>query len=130
MNNKTVEKFEFVVKLREDRVWDLYLDGIWVGSCGNVDSVLKAEKSLIEEVLSKTEKRKGRLVELMEKSKEQYINYFSHMQEEDNKSPLCPMAWDNISWWIYEATEKDKLFTLEELADMFPDLLGYLKKKN
>ena len=36
MNNKTVEKFEFVVKLREDRVWDLYLDGIWVGSCGSV----------------------------------------------------------------------------------------------
>lgn len=58
MNNKTVEKFEFVVKLREDRVWDLYLDGVWVGSCGNVDSVLKAEKSLIEEVLSKTEKEK------------------------------------------------------------------------
>ena len=58
MNNKTVENFEFVVKLREDRVWDLYLDGIWVGSCGNVDSVLKAEKSLIEEVLSKTEKEK------------------------------------------------------------------------
>ena len=58
MNNKTVEKFEFVVKLREDRVWDLYLDGIWVGSCGNVDSVLKAEKSLIEEALSKTEKEK------------------------------------------------------------------------
>jgi hypothetical protein len=58
MNNRTVEKFEFVVKLREDRVWDLYLDGIWVGSCGSVDSVLKAEKSLIEEVLSKTEKEK------------------------------------------------------------------------
>ena len=58
MNNRTVEKFNFVVKLREDRVWDLYLDGIWVGSCGNVDSVLKAEKSLIEEVLSKTEKEK------------------------------------------------------------------------
>lgn len=58
MNNKTVEKFEFVVKLREDRVWDLYLDGVWVGSCGDVDSVLKAEKSLIEEVLSKTEKEK------------------------------------------------------------------------
>ena len=58
MNNKTVEKFEFIVKLREDRVWDLYLDGIWVGSCGDVDSVLKAEKSLIEEVLSKTEKER------------------------------------------------------------------------
>lgn len=58
MNNRTVEKFNFVIKLREDRVWDLYLDGIWVGSCGNVDSVLKAEKSLIEEVLSKTDKEK------------------------------------------------------------------------
>lgn len=63
MNNKTVEKFEFLVKLREDRVWDLYLDGIWVGSYGNVDRVLNAERSLIEEVLSKTEK-KGKLAEL------------------------------------------------------------------
>lgn len=58
MNNKTVEKFEFIVKLREDRVWDLYLDGVWVGSCGNVDSVLKVEKILIEEELSKTERKK------------------------------------------------------------------------
>ena len=58
MNNKTVEKFEFLVKLREDRVWDLYMDGIWVGSCGSVDSALKAEKSLIEEALFKTEKEK------------------------------------------------------------------------
>ena len=66
----------------------------------------------------------------MKNKKQKYINYFSHMQEEDNKSPLGPMACDDIVWHIYDATEKDKLFTLEELADMFPDLLGYLKKKN
>lgn len=65
----------------------------------------------------------------MGKSRGQYIDFFSYMQDENNKKLLGPMAWDNISWWIYDATEKDKLFTLEELADMFPDLLGYLKKK-
>ena len=63
MNNRTVENFNFVIKFREDRVLDLYLDGIWVGSYGNVNSVLNAERSLIEEVLSKTEK-KGKPVEL------------------------------------------------------------------
>lgn len=66
----------------------------------------------------------------MKNKKQKYIDYFFHMQEEDNKSLLGPMAWDDIAWHIYDATEKDKLFTLEELADMFPDLLGYLKKKN
>ena len=65
----------------------------------------------------------------MGKSRGQYIDFFSYMQEEDNKSPLGPMACDDIVWHIYDATEKDKLFTLEELADMFPDLLGYLKIK-
>lgn len=66
----------------------------------------------------------------MGKSRGQYIDFFSYMQDENNKKLLGPIAWDNICWWIYDATEKDKLFTLEELADMFPDLLGYLKKKN
>ena len=50
------------------------------------------------------------------------------MQEEDKKIPLGGMAWDDICWWIYDATEKDKLFTRKELADMFPELLGYLRE--
>ena len=65
----------------------------------------------------------------MKDKRQEYIDYFTYMQKEDNKSMLGPMAWDGISWWIYNAIETDKLFTKEELADMFPQLLGYLKNK-
>ena len=44
------------------------------------------------------------------------------------KIPLGGMAWDDICWWIHDATEKDKLFTRNELADMFPDLLGHIRE--
>lgn len=64
----------------------------------------------------------------LDKVKE-YIRYFAHMQEEDNKSLLGGMAWDDIVWHIYYATEKDKLFTKNELADMFPDLLGHIREE-
>ena len=50
------------------------------------------------------------------------------MQEEDKKIPLGGMAWDDICWWIHDATEKDRLFTRNELADMFPDLLGHIRE--
>ena len=36
----------------------------------------------------------------MKNKKQKYIDYFSHMQEEDNKSPLDPMACDDIVWHI------------------------------
>ena len=65
----------------------------------------------------------------MKDKKQEYIEYFTYMQEEDKKIPLGGMAWDDICWWIYDATEKDKLFTRNELADMFPDLLGHIKDK-
>ena len=48
-------------------------------------------------------------------------------QEEHKRIPLGGMAWSDIGWWVYDAIETDKLFTRKELADMFPDLLGYLK---
>ena len=66
---------------------------------------------------------------IMKDKRQEYIKYFTHMQEEDKKIPLGGMAWDDICWWIYDATEKDKLFTRNELADMFPDLLGYIRDK-
>ena len=47
----------------------------------------------------------------------------------NKKIPLGGMAWDDICWYIYDATEKDKLFTRNELADMFPDLLGHIRDK-
>lgn len=59
--------------------------------------------------------------------RQKYIDYFSYMQEENNKMTLGGMAWDDICWWIYISTEKDKIFTKNELADMFPDLLGYIR---
>ena len=64
----------------------------------------------------------------MEDKRQEYINYFPHMQEEDKKIPLGGMASDDICWWIYDATEKDKLFTRKELADMFPELLGHIRE--
>lgn len=64
----------------------------------------------------------------MEDKRQWYIDYFAHMQEEDKKIPLGGMAWDDISWQVYDATEIDKLFTRNELADMFPDLLGHIRK--
>ena len=66
---------------------------------------------------------------IMKDKRQEYIEYFTHMQEEDKKIPLGGMAWDDICWWIYDATEKDKLFTRNELADMFPDLLEHIRDK-
>ena len=64
----------------------------------------------------------------MNKKRETYIEYFTHMENEHKKTPLGGMAWDDICWWIYDATTKDKQFTLNELADMFPVLLGHIKE--
>ena len=66
---------------------------------------------------------------IMKDKRQEYIEYFTYMQEEDKKIPLGGMAWDDICWWIHDATEKDKLFTRNELADMFPDLLGHIRDK-
>lgn len=59
--------------------------------------------------------------------KDEFIQYFTHMQEEHRKNPSEEIAWNDISWWIYYAI-KDGGFTRNELADMFPDLLGYIRK--
>ena len=34
----------------------------------------------------------------MKDKKQEYIEYFTHMQEEDKKIPLGGMAWDDICW--------------------------------
>ena len=62
-------------------------------------------------------------------NKKEYIKYFTHMQEEDKKSMLGGMAWDDIGFAIHQAIENDKLFTIDELIEKFPDLLGHLKEK-
>ena len=55
--------------------------------------------------------------------KEYYLNFFKHMEEEDKKVPLGGMAWDEVSYQLYCAINKDCLFTLEELKEKFPYLL-------
>lgn len=62
-------------------------------------------------------------------SREEYIEYFTHMQEEDQKYMLGGMACDDIGWHIHGAVDEDKCFTRNELADMFPKLLGHIREK-
>lgn len=59
--------------------------------------------------------------------RDEFVKYFTNMQEEHRKAPFGEMVWGDISWWIYYAI-KDEYFTRNELADMFPDLLGYIRK--
>lgn len=61
-------------------------------------------------------------------SRKEYIEYFTHMQDEDQKCMLGGMAWDDIGWHIHGAIDKDKVFTRNELADMFPKLLGHIRE--
>ena len=61
-------------------------------------------------------------------SREDYIEYFTHMQDEDQKCMLGGMAWDDIGWHINDVDE-DKCFTKNELADMFSKLLGHIRGK-
>ena len=47
MANKTVHNF--TIKLREDRVYDLYLDGKWIVSRGSLENILEALKTIMTE---------------------------------------------------------------------------------
>lgn len=47
MNNSTVNNF--TIKLREDRVYDLYCDGKWVVSRGSFDGIIKELEGVMEE---------------------------------------------------------------------------------
>lgn len=46
MANKTVKKI--VLKLREDRVWDLYIDDQWVLSRGSHENMLEEIKKIMD----------------------------------------------------------------------------------
>ena len=47
MANKTVHNF--TIKLREDRVYDLYLDGKWIIARGSYENILTELKTIMEE---------------------------------------------------------------------------------
>lgn len=64
----------------------------------------------------------------MKATKEEYLKFFKHMEEEHKKIPLGGMAWDEVNWWLYYAIIVDKIFTLKELKKLFPNLLkGYIE---
>ncbi len=64
----------------------------------------------------------------MKINREEYIKYFTHMQDEDQKCMLVGMAWNDIGWHIHGAVDEDTVFTTNELADMFPKLLGHIRE--
>jgi hypothetical protein len=47
MANKTVHNF--TIKLREDRVYDLYFNGKWMVSRGSYENILSELKTIMEE---------------------------------------------------------------------------------
>ena len=53
MNNETIKKFNITVKLRGDHVYDLYIDGKWIASRGNCDSLLEDAKNVLKDALMK-----------------------------------------------------------------------------
>lgn len=53
-------------------------------------------------------------------TREEYIHYFNHMEEENKKISLGGMAWDDIAYMIHNAIYVDKIFTEEEFSKLFP----------
>lgn len=51
MSNETIKKYEITVKLRGDNVYDMYVNGDWVVSRGNCDSLLEEAKRYIKDDL-------------------------------------------------------------------------------
>lgn len=53
MNNKTVKRFDIVIKLRGDNVYDLYFNDEWIASRGSYANILEEAKTAMEKELLK-----------------------------------------------------------------------------
>ena len=51
MNNKTIEKFDVMIKLRGDNVYDLYMSGNWIASRGSCDGILDELRNVVKKSL-------------------------------------------------------------------------------
>lgn len=51
MSNETIKKFNIVIKLRGDNVYDLYIDGKWIASRGSCTNILDEVKNELEKSL-------------------------------------------------------------------------------
>ena len=52
MNNETIKKFNIMIKLRGDNVYDLYMDGEWIASRGSCDNIVEEARNVIKESLN------------------------------------------------------------------------------
>lgn len=52
MNNETIKKFDIMIKLRGDNVYDLYVDGEWVESRGSCDKILEEITKIVKKSLN------------------------------------------------------------------------------
>ena len=50
-NNETLKKFEVIIKLRGDNVYDLYVDGEWIASRGSCDNIVDEARDVIKKSL-------------------------------------------------------------------------------
>ena len=51
MNNETIKRFDIVIKLRGDHVYDLYIDDEWISSRGSYEGIVSDAKNVIEDSL-------------------------------------------------------------------------------
>ena len=51
MNNETIKKFNVVIKLRGDNVYDLYIDNEWIASHGSCENILDEVRNEIKKSL-------------------------------------------------------------------------------
>ena len=51
MNNETMKRFDIVIKLRGDNVYDLYMDGKWIASRGSYENILDEVRAEIKNSL-------------------------------------------------------------------------------
>ena len=51
MNNETIKRFDIIIKLRGDNVYDLYVDGEWVTSRGSCDKILEDVNNVVKKAL-------------------------------------------------------------------------------
>lgn len=64
----------------------------------------------------------------MSAEKQWYIDYFNHMQKEEQKRLLGGMAWDDLAYHADRAIGKG-LFTIKDLKEQWPSLWGWLKEE-
>lgn len=61
------------------------------------------------------------------KPKQEYERFFSDMQLAHTSGGIGGMGWDEISWWAYEAVEKDKVYdSYLALYNSFPILFSHM----